>query len=253
MFFSKKLKKFENIKHCFFSRKNGFSKGNYLSLNCGLGSGDKKENVLKNLNLVSKKIGYKDEVLITLNQIHSNKVVYFENESSIKNKLPGDAIVTKVKNVAIGILAADCAPILLYDHSKKIIGCIHSGWRGALSGVIRNTIKKFKELNSNIDNLIAVVGPCIGKESYEVKIDFYERFVSQKIKYEEFFKKIAGEKYIFDLRGFINKELSNLNIKNIENIEMDTFTARETFYSYRRSFLNNEKDYGRCISVILMT
>ena len=119
MFFSKKLKKFENIKHCFFSRKNGFSKGYYSSLNCGIGSRDKKENVLKNLNLVSKKIGCKEEVLITLNQTHSNKVIYFENESSIKNKLSGDAIVTKIKNVAIGILTADCAPILLYDHTKK--------------------------------------------------------------------------------------------------------------------------------------
>jgi len=253
MFLSKKLQKFENLKHCFFSRKNGFSKGHYASLNCGLGSDDKKENVLKNLNLVSKKIGCKDEVLITLNQIHSNKVVYFENESSIRNKLPGDAIVTKVKNVAIGILAADCAPILLYDHSKKIIGCIHSGWRGALSGVIRNTIKKFKELNSNIDNLIAVVGPCIGKESYEVKIDFYERFVGQNLKYEDFFKKISDEKYIFDLRGFINNEIFDSNIKNIENIEMDTFSEKEFFYSYRRSCLNKEQDYGKCISVILMT
>ena len=253
MFFSKKLKKFENIKHCFFSRKNGFSKGHYSSLNCGLGSGDKKENVLKNLNLVSKKIGYKDEVLITLNQIHSNKVVYFENESSIKNKLPGDAIVTKIKNVAIGILTADCAPILLYDHSKKIIGCIHSGWKGALNGVIKNTVKKFKELNSNIDNLIAVVGPCIGKESYEVKIDFYERFVSQNLEHKEFFKKISDERYIFDLRGFINNEISNSNIKNIENIEKDTFAEEEFFYSYRRSRLNKEQDYGRCISVILMT
>ena len=119
MFFSKKLQKFENLKHCFFSRKNGFSKGHYTSLNCGLGSGDKKENVLKNLNLVSQKIGCKDELLITLNQNHSNKVVYFENKSSIKNKLPGDAIVTKIKNVGIGILTADCAPILLYDPQKK--------------------------------------------------------------------------------------------------------------------------------------
>ena len=253
MFFSKKLKKFKNIKHCFFSRKNGFSIGHYLSLNCGLESGDKKENVLKNLHLVSKKIGCKEEVLITLNQTHSSKVVYFENESSIKNKLSGDAIVTKIKNVAIGILAADCAPILLYDHSKKIIGCIHSGWRGTLNGVIRNTVKKFKELNSNIDNLIAVVGPCIGKENYEVKIDFYEKFVSQNLKYEIFFKKIIDEKYIFDLRGFINGELSNLNIKNIENIEMDTFSKKDFFYSNRRSSLNNEQDYGRCISVILMT
>ncbi len=253
MFFSKKLKKFENIKHCFFSRKNGFSKGYYSSLNCGLESRDKKGDVLKNLNLVSEKIGCKYEVLITLNQIHSNKVVYFENESAIRNKLPGDAIVTKTKNVAIGILTADCAPILLYDHSKKIIGCIHSGWRGALNGVIRNTVRKFKELNSNIDNLIAVVGPCIGEKNYEVKIDFYERFVNQNLKYEEFFKKISDEKYIFDLRGFINNEMFDSNIKNIENIEMDTFSEKEFFYSYRRSYLNKEQDYGRCISVILMT
>ena len=119
MFFSKKLQKFKNLKHCFFSRKNGFSKGHYASLNCGLGSGDKKENVLKNLKLVSNKIGCKDELLITLNQTHSNKVVYFDEESSIKNKLPGDAIVTKIKNVGIGILTADCAPILLYDPQKK--------------------------------------------------------------------------------------------------------------------------------------
>ena len=253
MFFSQKLQKFENLKHCFFSRKNGFSKGLYASLNCGLGSDDKKENVLKNLNLVSQKIGCKDELLITLNQTHSNKVVYFEKKSLIKNKLPGDAIVTKIRNVGIGILTADCAPILLYDPKKKIIGCIHSGWRGALNGVIQNTIRKFKELDSNIDNLFAVIGPCIRKENYEVKIDFYEKFINQNPKYEEFFKKNVDDKYIFDLRGFINNKISDLNIKNIENIEMDTFAALETFYSYRRSRLNNEKDYGRCISVILMT
>ena len=100
---------------------------------------------------------------------------------------------------------------------------------------------------------MAIVGPCIGKESYEVKIDFYERFVNQNLEYEEFFKKIEGEKYIFDLRSFINNEISDLNVKKIENIEMDTFSEKEFFYSYRRSCLNKEQDYGRCISVILMT
>ena len=253
MFFSKKLKKFKNIKHCFFSRKNGFSKGHYASLNCGLGSGDKKKNVLKNLNLVSQKIGCKDELLITLNQTHSNKVVYFENESSIKNKLSGDAIVTKVKNIGIGILTADCAPILLFDPHKKIIGCIHSGWKGALNGVIRNAIKKFYELNSNKDDLIAVIGPCIKKENYEVKADFYQRFISQNRNNNEFFTIIEENKYIFDLRAFINKEISDLNVRNVENIELDTFSEKETFYSYRRSCLRKEEDYGRCISVILMT
>ena len=116
MFFSKKLKKFENLKHCFFSRKNGFSKGYYESLNCGSGSGDKKENVLKNLELVAKKLVAVKNLLITLNQKHSNQVIYFDSDSSVKNKLTGDAIVSKVKNVGIGILTADCAPIFFYDH-----------------------------------------------------------------------------------------------------------------------------------------
>ena len=253
MFFSKKLKKFENIKHCFFSRKNGFSKGYYESLNCGLGSNDKKENVLKNLELVSKKIGCKKESLITLNQMHSNHVIHFNNKTSVKNKLNGDSIVSEVRNIGISILTADCASILFYDPNKKIIGCVHSGWKGALNGIIKNTVNKFNELNSNNNDLIAVVGPCINKDNYKVQIDFFKKFVDQDKINENFFQKINDGHYNFDLRSFINKELTNLNIKKIENIEMDTFSQRELFYSYRRSRLNREQDYGRCISVILMT
>ena len=253
MFFSKKLQQFENLKHCFFSRKNGVSKGLYESLNCGLGSGDKKENVLKNLELVSGRIGCSNNALISLNQKHSNQVVYFNNEKNVKNKLRGDAIVSKVKNFGICILTADCASILLYDPKKKIIGCIHSGWRGALNGIIKNTVKKFNELGSNNNDLIAAIGPCIKKKNYEVKIDFFEKFIRKDKKNEIFFEKINKEKYTFDLRGFINKEILNLNVENVENIEMDTFSENEFFFSYRRSQINKEKDYGRCISVILMT
>ena len=253
MFFSKKLKKFENIKHCFFSRKNGFSKGYYESLNCGLGSNDKKENILKNLELVSEKIGCTKESLIILNQIHSNHVIHFNNKTSVKNKLTGDSIVSEVRNIGISILTADCASVLFYEPNKKIIGCAHVGWKGALNGIIKNTVRKFNDLNSNNNDLIAVVGPCIKKDNYEVKIDFFERFTYQDKNNEIFFEKINDEKYKFDLRSFINKELSNLNIKNIDNIEMDTFSESEFFYSYRRSSFKKEKDYGRCISVILMT
>mgnify|MGYP001315411862 CR=1 FL=1 len=253
MFYSEKLQKFKNIKHCFFSRKNGFSKGIYESLNCGIGSNDEKKNVIKNLELVSREVGCKKESLITLNQKHSNHVIFFENEKSIKNKLSGDAIVTKIKNVAIGILAADCAPILLYEPKKKIIGCIHSGWKGAFNGVVKNTVKKFKELNSDLNELIAVIGPCIKKENYEVKIDFYNRFTNQNPRNKYFFEKTNDNKFFFDLRAFINDEISNLGIKNVENIEIDTFSKRDFFYSYRRSCVEKEKDYGRCISVILMT
>ena len=253
MFYSFKLNKFKNLKHCFFSRKNGVSKGYYESLNCGLGSDDKKENVSKNLELVAKKITCNKESLITLNQQHTNQVIHFDSNKSVKNKLTGDAIVSEVKNIGIGILTADCAPIFFYDRKKKIIGCAHAGWKGVLRGVIKNTVKKFNELNSNNNDLIAAVGPCINKKNYEVKADFFEKFISQDKNNENFFNKISSGKYFFDLRGFINKELSNLNIKNIDNIEMDTFSEREFFYSYRRSRLNREQDYGRCISVILMT
>ena len=253
MFFSKKLKKFKNIKHCFFSRKNGFSNGNYESLNCGLGSDDKKENVTKNLNWVSQKIGCDQESLITLNQKHTNEVICFNSNADIKNKLTGDALVTKVKNIGISILTADCASILFYDPKNKIIGCAHAGWKGALSGIIQNTVKKFNELNSKNEDLIVVVGPCINKKNYNVKIDLFKKFIEQNKENEIFFKKKNDENYDFDLRSYINKEISNLDIKNIENIEKDTFSESEFFYSYRRSCVNKEKDYGRCISVILMT
>jgi len=253
MFFSKKLQKFENIKHCFFSRKNGFSKGIYESLNCGSGSNDNKENVFKNLQLVSNKINCNKDSLITLNQKHTNQVIHFKNETSVENKLTADAIVSQVKNVGIGILTADCAPILFYDPKKKIIGCAHSGWKGALNGIIKNTVKKFNELNSNNNDLIAAIGPCIDKKNYIVKEDFFNKFISQENNNKIFFEKIDNEKFLFDLRAFINKEILKSGIKNVENLEMDTFSQKEFFYSYRRSQLNKEKDYGRCISVILMT
>ena len=108
-------------------------------------------------------------------------------------------------------------------------------------------------MNTTNADLIAVVGPCIKKENYEVKEDFYEKFISQNKKNINFFEKISNGKYIFDLRGFINNELINLNIKDIENVNIDTFSEKELFYSCRRSRFNKEKDYGRCISVILMT
>ena len=192
MFFSKKLEKFKNLKHCFFSRKNGVSNGYYESLNCGLGSNDKKENVLKNLEFVAKKITCNKESLITLNQQHTNQVIHFGSNKYVKNKLTGDAMVSEVKNIGIGILTADCAPIFFYDHKKRIVGCAHAGWKGALNGVIRNTVKKFNELNSNNNDLIVAVGPCISKKNYEVKIDFFEKFILQDKNNKNFFNRTVN-------------------------------------------------------------
>ena len=253
MFFSKRLKNISNLKHCFFSRKNGVSKGIYNSLNCGINSKDNKENVIQNINIVSKKLNCEKKPIVALNQNHGNKVVCFNNQEDVKNKIIGDAIVTTLKNVGISVLTADCAPILFYNPQKKIAGCVHAGWKGALNGIIENTVDKFLELDSNTRNLVAAVGPCISHHHYEVGQDFYKKFVDQNKNNQQFFIVLNDKKYLFNIRSYINAKLIRLGINNIDHIEMDTFSNKENFFSYRRSKKNDDKDYGRCISVIIMT
>ena len=253
MFFSTKMKNIANLKHAFFSRKNGVSKGIYSSLNCGLGSKDNKKNITKNIAIVCKKLNLKKKNVITLNQIHSNKVICFHNKKEIKDKVTGDAIITKIKNVAIGILTADCVPILLYDPQKKIIGCAHAGWKGARSGIIENTINKLLKLDSNIKNLIVAIGPCINQQNYEVSLDFYKKFINQNKKNKQFFISSEKKKYFFNLRDYIHAKLLALGIENINHIKKDTFSDKKNFFSYRRSIKDKDRDYGRCISVIIMT
>ena len=145
MFYSKKLKKIKKVKHCFFSRKNGFSKGIYKSLNCGRGSKDNKKNIQKNLNFVAKKMAVEKNKLILMHQTHSNKVVEIK-KNNYKKKIIADAMITQMKGLAIGVVTADCVPIIFCDIKNKIIGCIHAGWKGAFSGIIENTIKKIKKI-----------------------------------------------------------------------------------------------------------
>ena len=143
MFYSKNFKKFRYIKHCFFSRKGGFSNGIYQSLNCGRGSKDIKKNINKNLYFVSKKMKVSPTKLMLMNQTHSNKVVVIDEKNKKLKRFKSDAIVTKLRGIALGVVTADCVPIILYEPNNQIIGCIHAGWKGALSGIIENTIKKF--------------------------------------------------------------------------------------------------------------
>ena len=250
---SKKLSKIKNLNHGFFNSVGGKSTNIYKSLNCGPGSKDLPSNIKKNLKIVKKKINKTSENIFLLSQIHSNKFVYIDDKYRSKIKPKADAVITNQKNLPIAVLTADCVPILFYDPNKEIIACVHAGWKGALNGIIKNTIMKFNELNSNSANLIAVVGPCIGKKNYKVRNDLIKKFIKKDKNNVKFFYKVSEENHTFDLRGFVNNEISKLKVKNIENIELDTFSEESFFYSYRRSCSNNEKDYGRCISVILMT
>ena len=249
MFYSTKLKKLKKIKHCFFSRKNGFSKGIYKGLNCGKGSGDNKKNVDKNLNFVAKKMDVKRTKLILMHQTHSNKVVEIK-KYNYKKKVNADAMITKMNGFAIGVLTADCVPIIIYDVRNKIIGCIHAGWKGALSGIIENTIKKLKKLNTN-GKIYASVGPCIGTKSYEVDILFYKKFVSKSRRNKIYFENKNKTKKLFNLRKFVSDRLLKLNVK-VDQVNKDTFTEKSNFFSYRRSRKLKQKDYGRCISAVCL-
>jgi polyphenol oxidase len=248
MFYSKKFKKFKNINHCFFSRRGGFSKGIYQSLNCGKGSKDNKKNINKNLALVSKKMKINQKKLSLMYQTHSNKVIIINKKNKNSKKFNSDAVITKMKGIALGVVTADCVPIILYDIKNQIIGCIHAGWKGASSGVIENTIKKFKRLNSN-NKIFASVGPCIGKKSYEVDLNFYKNFILKSKKNSIYFTKKNKSKKFFNLRNYVNNKLIKLNVK-VDHVNHDTFKEKNNFFSYRRSQKLDEKDYGRCISVI---
>ena len=247
MFFSKKLKKYKEIKHCFFSRKGGFSKGIYKELNCGKGSEDKNKNILKNLKRVAEVMNVKIKHLILMNQTHSNKVLEI-NKKNYTKKINSDAMITNMNGIVLGVLTADCVPILIYDKKNKIIGCIHAGWKGVFKGIIKNTISKMRKKNASCE-IFASIGPCIGKKSYEVDLDYYKKFISKSKKNQRYFKKKNSQKNFFNLRKFVEDKLLKEKVK-IDHVNRDTFKEKNNFFSYRRSKNLNQKDYGRCISVI---
>ncbi len=249
MYHSKNLKRLKKINHYFFSRKKGFSKGIYKSLNCGKGSKDNKKNIFKNLNFVAKEMKVEKSKLKLMYQTHSNKVIEIKKEN-LKKKISADAMITRMKGVALSVLTADCVPIIVYDLKNEVIGCIHAGWKGALFGIIEKTIIKIKSLNSN-NKIYACVGPCIAKKNYEVDLIFFKKFIKRSKKNKKYFSKKNEFKKFFDLRKFVADKLLKSNVI-VDHIHRDTFSERNNFFSYRRSKKLLEKDYGRCISAVSM-
>ena len=249
---SKKLSKFQQINHGFFDKKGGKSTGIYKSLNCGVGSYDSKKNVLNNLKIVCKKINCSSKNLILLNQIHSNKFYFIDkNYKFKKKKLNGDALITNVKKIALGVLVADCVPVLIYDKNLKIISAIHAGWKSVYKEIIKKVVKFLIKKGSNTKNLVAVIGPSISEKSYEVQKDFKDKFL-KKDKQSKFFFKIRKNKTYFGLNKYVYYHLKKLGIKNLEIIKKNTFDPKNNFFSARRSIQNKKNDYGRNISVIMI-
>jgi YfiH family protein len=169
----------------------------------------------------------------------------------MKNKFKGDAIITNQKNIPIGVLTADCAPILIHDKNKNMVAAIHAGWKGAYKGIVKNVVKFMLKKGCAPDAMAAVIGPCISIKNYEVKKDFKNKFLKKNKNNNIFFKNIKNKTY-FSLNKYIYSQLKSLNIKNIEIINKDTFDTKNNFFSARRSISRNENDYGRNISIIMI-
>lgn len=240
------------IKHGFFGRKGGVSSAIYSSLNCGYGSNDTIENVDKNRALIAQYFDIPPKQLINPYQIHSTKCNYIDCAPQSVPQV--DAYVTDVPLLAIGILTADCAPILFYDPVARVIGAAHAGWQGALYGVIEATIECMLGRGANSQNIIATIGPCIGQKSYEVGIEYQERFISIDPQSARYFatKGNEGEKFLFDLKGYCQQRLIAGGVKNIEVLEHDTCALEQDFFSNRRRTILNEPDYGRNLSAIML-
>lgn len=239
------------IQHAFFSRQGGVSEGVYESLNCGYGSGDDPKNVLANCEVAMAKIGSCGKNLATLHQFHSAKAVTVTVPWARKDRPKADALVTARPGVALGVLTADCAPVLFAEPVSGVVGAAHAGWRGAVRGVLEATIDAMEELGAKRQRISAALGPCIRQVSYEVGGDFKKHFLDLDAYNESFFKPAVRKHHaMFDLAGFIVERLRILEVGCVEDTGIDTYPPMEGYFSYRRSIHRGEQDYGRGLSVV---
>lgn len=241
------------VKHGFFTRKGGVSLGVFSSLNCGFGSNDQAQAVELNRAKVALYMGVSPKYMIGVRQVHSNKVIVVDQPFVVPPPLSeADALVTNVSGVALSILSADCQPVLLHDAKAGVIGAAHAGWRGAFEGVIETTIGAMKKLGANKSHIVAVIGPCIGPDVYEVDSDFYDNFMDQDFENKRFFKNINEEKKLFNLPGYGLHQLNKAGITNARWVGWCTYSMEDMFFSYRRASKRGEADYGRMISSIVL-
>ena len=248
---SKKLLKIKSIKHGFFNKTGGKSKNIYKSLNCGPGSKDSPSNVKKNLRIVTKRISKTAKNIFLLHQIHSNKFIYIDKKNTFKSKPKADAIITNQKNLPIGILTADCVPILICDEKKNFIAAIHAGWKGAYKDITSKVINFMIKKGSDPANITAAIGPAISVNNYEVKKDFKKKFIKKDKKYIKFFT-TKKNKINFNLKAYVKNLILSHSIKKIDLIDIDTFDQKNNFFSARKSLKLKSDDYGRNISIIMI-
>jgi YfiH family protein len=248
------LSAIDGVRHGFFTRQGGVSNGLYASLKCGPGSRVAPANVVGCGAGVAELLGAAPGRLLTVFQKLSADAVIAEAPWTGDPPPEADAIVTKTPGLAIGVLTADCAPILFCDGTAKVIGAAHAGWKGALGGIIEATVEAMRPLGAKPDRIVAAIGPAISQDAYEVGAEFVERFIAEEPASAAFFvtDETSGEAH-FDLPGYAGERLARAGVGLVTDLGHCTYCEETRLFSYRRSQHHGEQDYGRQISAILLT
>ena len=249
------LKKLNGIKHGFFTRAGGVSADIYSSLNCAFPSNDNPDSVRENRRRAIAHLGYPLESLVTVRNIHSNKVVIIEKSWNESEKPEADGMVTKISNIVLGSDSADCPIILFADDIAGVIGLAHAGWRGAKAGIIEDTVEKMILLGAKHQQISAAISPCIAQNSYEVSQEFQQQFLEDNLSNHNYFISSNKENhFLFDLPGYVKSRLLKLNLKFASSeVAFDTYSDEKRFFSCRRATHRNEPWFGghfSCISLI---
>ncbi|HEU5481828.1 MAG TPA: peptidoglycan editing factor PgeF [Sphingomicrobium sp.] len=237
------------IPHGFLGRRGGVSTGIVAGLNVGTGSSDDRNAIDENRKRAVAAV-LPDAALATVHQVHSHEAVYVKDPWPHDERPRADALVTDKPGLLLGILTADCAPVLLADADAGVVGAAHAGWRGALSGVTDSAIEAMERIGAKRDRIAAAIGPCIAQPSYDVDNAFRQRFLDEDGANDRFFRDSPGGKPHFDLPAYVRHRLLAAGIGEVETLCLDTCSDEERFYSYRRSTHRREPDYGRQISLI---
>jgi YfiH family protein len=252
-FAASNLERDKAIAHAFFGRTGGVSEGLYSSLNCGPGSEDDREHVVENRRRALASLASIRTKLVTLYQVHGRDTVLAREAWEISRAPRADAMVTDVPGIALGILTADCAPVLFADAEAGVVGAAHAGWKGALAGVIGSAVAGMERLGAKRDRIRAAIGPCISQESYEVGDELRIALASGQPDNAAFFAPAKrAEHWQFDLAGFARAQLHRAGIEDAVLIPACTYLQESDFYSYRRATHRGERDYGRQLSAILL-
>jgi len=240
-----------HLRHAFFTREGGVSTGVYTSLNGGTGSNDDPAAVQRNRALMAEALGVSEPQLLVPYQIHSADVVIARDVWQERPRV--DGVVTNVPGLAIGVTGADCGMILFADTQAHVIGACHAGWKGALTGVLENTLSKMEELGAKRSAISAVLGPTIGAKSYEVGPEFVARFEQDEKEAQRFFAKSPRDGHaMFNLPAFIAMRLQRAGVGRFHDLALDTYADEARFFSYRRTTHREEADYGRLVSAIAL-